>query len=311
LTEYGADPVRFSFDRGLHYKFSMNYLQIALLALIQGAAELLPVSSSAHVILASRLMGLDPSSPEMTFLIVMLHTGTMFAVIVYFWKRWRTVLAASRREPGGRLRLILMVLLATAVTGVVGLGIKFVIEKVIFIRMMGHEKGEVEELFKNLPLVATGLFLVGLLIIVAGRRKSNSETLSITPFSAMWIGLIQGLCLPFRGFSRSGATISVGLMRGINRARAEDFSFALAVVLTPPVVVRELYRLLNAKDWSTSAELGRMLLPGLVGMALSFVAGLIALRFLSAMLEKGRWKYFGYYCIALAIVVAVVAIASR
>jgi undecaprenyl-diphosphatase len=285
----------------------MNYLQIAVLALIQGAAELLPVSSSAHVILASRLMGLDPSSPDMTFLIVMLHTGTMFAVIAFFWKRWRAVLSASRQEPGGRLRLILMVLLATAVTGVVGLGMKFVIEKVIFIRLMGHEKGEVEELFKNLPLVATGLLLVGLLIIIAGSRKAKSETTTISPLSSVWIGLTQGLCLPFRGFSRSGSTISVALLRGISRPRAEDFSFALAVVLTPPLVVREFYRLLNAKDWSTSGELGRMMLPGLLGMALSFVAGWVALRFLSSMLENGKWKFFGYYCISFALVVALVA----
>ena len=66
----------------------MNFLQILILGLVQGAAELLPVSSSAHVIVAEKLMGLDPSSPEMTFLLVMLHTGTMFAVIVYFWNSW-------------------------------------------------------------------------------------------------------------------------------------------------------------------------------------------------------------------------------
>ena len=67
----------------------LNYIQILILALIQGACELLPVSSSAHVIVAEKLMGLNPSSPEMTMLLVMLHTGTMFAVIVYFWKKWQ------------------------------------------------------------------------------------------------------------------------------------------------------------------------------------------------------------------------------
>ena len=67
----------------------VNYIQVLILALIQGACELLPVSSSAHVIAAEKLMGLDPSSPEMTMLLVMLHTGTMFAVIVYFWRRWQ------------------------------------------------------------------------------------------------------------------------------------------------------------------------------------------------------------------------------
>lgn len=67
----------------------MDLLHVFILAVIQGLAELLPVSSSAHVILAEKLMGFDPSAPNMTFLLVMLHTGTMFAVIVYFWHSWK------------------------------------------------------------------------------------------------------------------------------------------------------------------------------------------------------------------------------
>ena len=67
----------------------MTLLQILVLAIVQGVAELLPISSSAHVIVAEKLMGLDPTKPEMTLLLVMLHTGTMFAVIFFFWKSWK------------------------------------------------------------------------------------------------------------------------------------------------------------------------------------------------------------------------------
>src|SRR6516165_12697303 len=95
-----------------------DYLQVLLLAVIQGAAELLPVSSSAHVIFAERLMGLDPSSPPMTFLLVMLHTGTMFAVIAYFWPRWRKLLtqtpAAGEGAAAPRYHFVIMVVLASA-----------------------------------------------------------------------------------------------------------------------------------------------------------------------------------------------------
>ena len=66
-----------------------NYIQVLILAIVQGACELLPVSSSAHVIIVEKIMGLNASSPEMTMLLVMLHTGTMFAVLVYFWKGWK------------------------------------------------------------------------------------------------------------------------------------------------------------------------------------------------------------------------------
>ena len=67
----------------------MSLIHIVILAIVQGLAELLPVSSSAHVIVAERLLGLDPAAPEMTLLLVLLHTGTMLAVIIYFWSRWR------------------------------------------------------------------------------------------------------------------------------------------------------------------------------------------------------------------------------
>jgi undecaprenyl-diphosphatase len=281
---------------------AMSYVEIAILALIQGAAELLPVSSSAHVIVAAMLMGRDPSSPEMTFLIVMLHTGTMFAVLIYFWSRW-----ANRLRLGGKLQFPLMTLLATVVTGIVGLGLMFFIEQVVFVEFLGREKGEVEELFKHLPLVAVALFAVGILIIVSGRREDEAKTMAIGPSNAIWIGLVQGLCLPFRGFSRSGATISTALLRGVSRQLAEDFSFALAVILTPPVILRSVYRHLKANDWGSGGELANLLLPGIVGMVLSFVAGMVALRFLSAMLEQGRWRWFGYYCVAAAPIVALMA----
>ena len=78
----------------------MSIWQILLLAIIQGAAELLPVSSSAHVIVAEKLMGLDPNTPEKFLLLVMLHTGTMFAVIVYFWRSWRDNYFRSREASG-------------------------------------------------------------------------------------------------------------------------------------------------------------------------------------------------------------------
>jgi undecaprenyl-diphosphatase len=201
-----------------------------------------------------------------------------------------------------------MIVLATAVTGVVGLGLMFLIEKVILVQLLHHEKGEVEALFKNLPMIAAALLAVGILIIVAGRRESKAEAPTVSPRSAVWIGLIQGLCLPFRGFSRSGATISTALLRGVSRPLAEDFSFALAVVLTPPVIVRSLWKLLKARDWAGLGDLSDLLLPGLVGMVFSFLAGLMALRFLSAMLERGRWRFFGYYCIAAAAVVATAAL---
>ncbi len=120
----GLNPDSTQSKRGVRL---MNFLQILILGLVQGAAELLPVSSSAHVIVAEKLMGIDPSSPEATFLLVMLHTGTMFAVIAYFWNSWRKHYFAETKTLGA---VAVNVISATALTGVIGLGLQKVIEKV-------------------------------------------------------------------------------------------------------------------------------------------------------------------------------------
>lgn len=279
----------------------LNYFQILVLALIQGACELLPVSSSAHVIVAEKLMGLDPSSPEMTMLLVLLHTGTMFAVIVYFWQGWKRDYFAST----GQLQwFAIQVVIATFATGVVGYGLKVLIEKIF---MRGTPHAEVEDLFSNLPLIAGALAAVGGLIIYAGLRAEKSPRHSeIQSAHAVWIGIVQGICLPFRGFSRSGSTISAGLLLGLPKQKLEEYSFALAVVLTPPVVAKEAYRLLKDHALNSHESVLHLFLPGIVGMVFSFLAGLLALRWLSRWLEGGRWQWFGYYCLAAAAGVLVI-----
>ena len=278
----------------------MTIIQILILAAVQGAAELLPVSSSAHVIIIAKIMGLDPTTPEMTMLLVMLHTGTMFAVIYYFRKSWKASFFASRQQFVAGLKVIM---LATIFTGVIGLTLKKMIER---FALGDAPHAEIEQLFGNLGLISAALAAVGLLIIFAGlNKKLTVGTREIGARESILIGIIQGLCLPFRGFSRSGATISAGLLLGIARTKAEEFSFALAVVLTPPVVVREVLRLLKSHTLTQQPEthLMGLFLPSIVGMGFSFLAGLLALRWLSSWLEHGRWQFFGYYCLCASVFV--------
>jgi len=276
---------------------AINLIYILILGLVQGAAELLPVSSSAHVIVVEKLLGLDPSSPEMSFVLVMLHTGTMFAVILYFWQSWRATYFSSAHA----LRInALFVALATAVTGTVGLVLLQLIKRVF---ANDATQFEVEQLFGNARLMAVALAAAGVLIIASSRIAPRDNELTLR--KAAWIGAVQGLCLPFRGFSRSGATISVGLALGVARRRTEEFSFALAVVLTPAVIVREVYRLYKAHALvaSGAGAFWQLAAPSLLGMVLSFAAGLLALRWLSNWLERGRWHYFGAYCLLASLVV--------
>jgi undecaprenyl-diphosphatase len=282
----------------------MSLLKVVILAIVQGLAELLPVSSSAHVVVAERLLGLDPSSPPMTLLLVMLHAGTMVAVIAYFWSQWRSTYFQSALAFRG---FALQVVVATACTAVIGWGLARIIERTL-LRAVPH--AQIEDLFGHLEFIAPALAAAGVLIIIAGVCGERRGTRELTPANdlnaqrAGWIGVVQGLCLPFRGLSRSGATISTAMLLGVAKSRAEAFSFALAVVLTPPVVAREALRLVHAAHAGGTAELTSAALTSVVGAAVAFLAGLLALRWLSRWLETGRWYLFGIYCVFAAVAVA-------
>lgn len=287
----------------------MMFFQVILLAIVQGFAELLPISSSAHVVVAEKLMGLDPSSPQMTLLLVMLHTGTMFAVIVFFWKSWKQTYFSSRAafQP-----FLVQLIWATVLTGIVGEALKKVIEKTYF---RGAPKAQIEDLFSHLELIAPALAAAGVLILIAGliesRKRIGAESVSrnslnrrpaaLTFRQAGWMGIVQGLALPFRGFSRSGSTISAGMLTGAAKGPAERFSFALAVVLTPPVVFLEATRLVKAVHTASASaapiDLHASVATSLLGALFSFFAGLLALKWLSSWLESHRWHWFGIYCL--------------
>jgi undecaprenyl-diphosphatase len=294
----------------------MSIFHVILLAIVQGLAELLPVSSSAHVVVAEKLLGLDPSSPQMTLLLVMLHTGTMFAVIVYFWNQWKRAYFSSA---DAFQRFAIRVIWATALTGVIGEVIKKIIEKTMF---KGAEKAEIELLFSRLDLIAPALAAAGVMILIAGLlEKRQMEMMGATPKSSLlgrgegsvtmrqagWMGFVQGLALPFRGFSRSGSTISAGMLVGTSKEKAERFSFALAVVLTPAVVGLEALRLVKASHAAAAAgtpiDLHASVVTSLLGMVFAFLAGLVALKWLSSWLEQGRWYLFGIYCLVASGVV--------
>ncbi len=281
----------------------MNILHVLILAIVQGLAELLPVSSSAHVIVAAKFLGEDMKSPPNTLLLVMLHTGTMFAVILYFWRQWmRTFFVTKRAFQHFAIRVIL----ATLLTGIIGYPIVKAIEHFLG---KGQQKAEIEQIFDRLDFIAPALAAAGILILLSSlkdrpsRNATIAETPELTLKQSAIIGGVQGLCLPFRGFSRSGATISAGMLANAAKARAEAFSFALAVVITPPVVLREAWRLYKSQHEIAQAggipeSLSAALLPCLFGMIFAFLAGLIALRWLSRWLEAGRWYLFGLYCLA-------------
>lgn len=128
--------------------------------------------------------------------------------------------------------------------------------------------------------------------------------MSVSPKQAGLIGAIQAFCLPFRGFSWSGAIVSTGILAGMAKVDAESFSFALAVVLTPPAIAREVFRFVRQGHLSMSAGLGSTMLSLFTGALCAFFVGLLALKWLGKWPEGGRWHWFGAYCLFAAAAVA-------
>ncbi len=291
----------------------MSLFKIIVLAIVQGLAELLPVSSSAHVIVAEKLMGLNVTSPKMTLLLVMLHTGTMFAVIVYFWKSWKEAYFSSVEV---FRRMAWRLIAATFLTGIIGVAFFKIIDHTV-LRNIPH--AHIEDLFGKLNWIAPALFAVGVLILVSGllrkREDSNDPSLEkdreVTMRQSLWIGVVQGLAVPFRGFSRSGSTISTGMLTGATKRQSEVFSFALVIILTPAAIAKEVLLAVHQRHAHAAATLATesalhiqgIFLPSIIGMVFSFLAGLVALKWLSKWLENGRWYIFGIYCLFASAVV--------
>lgn len=281
----------------------MSILHVILLSIVQGLAELLPVSSSAHVIVAAKLLHENMSTPANALLLVLLHTGTMFAVIVYFWRRWRTEFFSSwsRFYPFARL-----IVVASICSGVVFLPVQTVVKHIL---SQGGPPVDIETLFNRLNWIAPALAAVGLLILYAGLREGrrpiggDAGPATLGGRDAVVMGALQGLAIPFRGFSRSGATISGGMLAGRPRAEVESFSFAMVVAITPFAILWELRRAIRASHAAGGIHWGALVGPDMIGMVCSFLAGLLALRWLSRWLEQGRWHRFGVYCLAFAALV--------
>jgi undecaprenyl-diphosphatase len=285
---------------------AMKLWHVIVLAIVQGLAELLPVSSSAHVISAAEIMHENMSLPDNALLLVLLHTGTMFAVIAYFWQRWREDILSSWARFYQFAKLIFV---SSLLSGLVFLPINKLVG-----RLLGHggHHADIEALFHKLNWIAPALAIAGVLILYAGLREARRPEAGklAAPRGIRWLdavvmGILQGFAIPFRGFSRSGATISGGLLTGGNRAEIESYSFAMAVAITPLAIAWELRRVYQSADRAGVAlHWGAVLRPGLLGMVFSFVAGLLALKWLSRWLQTGKWYIFGVYCLLAACVVA-------
>jgi undecaprenyl-diphosphatase len=262
----------------------IDWLEALVLGVVQGATEYLPVSSSGHLVLAQHLFGL--TEPVLFFDIV-LHLGTLAAVLWYFRTELRTVLAETRAgfaalargrswaaadaaNPGFRLSFLIVV--GTLPTGLIGLAFR-----------SGFER-----LFASVRWVGVLLLVTGALLLltrfVRTRRRGSGGMKAV---DALIIGLMQGLAIA-PGISRSGATISAALLLGLDRDTAVRYSFLLSI---PSILGALLLKLGSAGG--AAGPLGMT-----VGFAAAAVSGYLCLALLVRLVRKGQLFWFSPYCFA-------------
>ena len=247
--------------------------ELLVLAVLQGVTEFLPVSSDGHLVLAQSW--LDVPGPRLA-IDVALHVGTLLAVVLVFR---RDLLGIARRFLAGERRELGLLVLGSIPAALVGIGLKPLFER----------------LFESPRAAATGLFVTALFLMVgerARRRRTDEGRSELDWRDALWIGSMQALAI-LPGVSRSGTTISTGLVRGIRSQEAARFSFLLSVPAVGGAVLLEVPGLVQSGGFS--GEL-------FVAVVATFGIGVLALRALLALLKRGAFRWFAVYCVALGAV---------
>jgi undecaprenyl-diphosphatase len=260
----------------------MNFFHAVLLGIIQGLTEFIPVSSTAHLLIAQHFLGLPADDASFAF-DVLIQLGTLLALIIYFWKDLILLIKAIFARP-----------LSTPENKIAW----YIIIGVIPALLAGYLlKNAVEGLFKNQLLeAAIRLLSAALLLFLAewvGRRTRTLD--SMTWLDALIVGLFQILAV-FPGASRSGTTISGGMLRGFDRPAAARFAFLMSI---PVLLAAGAYEM---KDVFKLPHLGTFLPLLIVGFILAAVVGWFSIKWLLGYLNKNSLYVFAAYCAAVGII---------
>lgn len=266
----------------------MSWWEAALLGLVQGLTEFLPVSSSGHLVLGKYVLGLDPAAGDNITFEIFLHFGTVLSIVTVYWRRILDILAETARaavrpaEFGARyensegLRFALFILITLIPTGIV---------YVLF-------KDPLEAAFQNPRLVCVMLLVTGLLLLLTLLRKNPSGRLN--PLKAFVIGIAQSAAM-IPGISRSGSTICTALYQNVSPEKAANFSF---LMLLPVVLGATLLKSLEIAE--NGITMGWI--PLTVGTFVAYASGVLAIKVVIDFVRRGHLQYFAYYCFAIGII---------
>lgn len=249
----------------------MELFEIVILGVLQGLTEFLPVSSSGHLVLGQYILGIK--SPGNT-LEILFHFGTLGSVVFVFFDEIKNIFVTIDKKP--TQKLLVFISIATLPAMFVGL-------------LFRHE---INLLFDSLDSVGYALCLTGLILIIS--IFSNNKKINFSYHSSLVIGLVQAFAI-IPGISRSGMTITTGMMLGIPPKEAARFSFLLAI---PAISGAGILTAIEPISESTQFRFEVLLSSFLT----SFLVGLVCLKWLLKILNNGKFHFFGFYCIIFGII---------
>lgn len=268
----------------------MSYLMAILMGIIQGVAEFLPISSSGHLALFQQFFGMENMEEKYMMFTVMLHFGTLISVLVVYWKDvvemirefFLGIAALAGKDTGTppppARRMVMLIIIATLP---------------LFVMVLLQDA--VNALFASSIMVSIALLATGCILYFSDRLAHGRKTAkNATVVDALIVGCGQALAV-IPGLSRSGTTISVGMMRGFDRSFAVRFSFLLSM----PAIVGA--NILELKDAVESGFAMAELPMYLVGVAVAAVVGYFAIRLVKTLSDKGKFGSFAYYCWAVGL----------
>ena len=252
----------------------MTIFQSIILGLLQGIAEFLPISSSGHLVLFQQIFGLNEGVLSFD---IALHFATLVSVCIVYRNR----IVEMIKKPFSKLPMYIVL----GTVPIIILGLLF--------------NDTIEAFFENGVTLGFGFIFTGIMLTYADNAKSQNKKIeAMKPFDAIFIGLMQAVAM-LPAVSRSGMTISGGLMRGLNKKFAADFAFLLSIPGILGAAVLDLYKMLKSAE--SFATVGT--LPLIIGMLMSGISGYIAIRVMIRIVEKKKLKYFAWYVFALGVLV--------
>ena len=268
----------------------MTYLLSILMGIIQGVAEFLPISSSGHLALFQTFFGMENVEGKYMFFTVLLHFGTLISVCVVYWRDivdmirefFLGIAALAGKDTGAppppARRMVMLIIIGTLP---------------LFVMVLLRDA--VNALFSNSIMVSIALLCTGFILFFSDRLAKGRKTArNATVVDALIVGCGQALAV-IPGLSRSGTTISVGMMRGFDRSFAVRFSFLLSL---PAILGANILEIKDAVDAGINMEELPMYI---VGVVVAAVVGYFAIRLVKSLSDKGKFGRFAYYCWAVGL----------